>query len=560
MRVPLASFQWMLFILMGSIVIPVAVGSTYGLTGDVLVTFVSRTLFVLGVAGIIQVFWGHKMPIIEGPAGVWWAVFVLYLGIGGAMFGPGNEDNIQTLRVLGFCFILSGFVFILFAYLGWIEKIAKLFTPTIIGVYLLLMVVQLSGTFVKGMMGVNAPGDTVDLLVMILSIITVASAFYVKRFKSVAAYSTLISIAVGWGLFILFGKGNPVVPTDTYFQLPEILPFGMPRIELGMIVNVVLLTVLLITNLMASVKAVQVTLETFNIQPENHLKETGIVSGLIHIMAGAFGAIGPVPISGSAAFIAQTRITEKLPFILGNVLIIAISLSPKVTAIFAALPTAVGFAALVPTFGFGTIIIAKNQLALAKYPDIRNFVAAAAWFIGIGIMFMPSSAFSEMSALTVSILSNGLIVGTAFAIILERAMLRKRQHEETGIAPEPITIASVIAALKGLVSKAEAHHAEAKEHAKESKVMPVETLEGFISDEEVDVVKSATMVADKSDQSVTSNDQSVASNDHHSEDPKATDVQSKDVKSEDVKSDDRGSKSVKAVKTGKSESKKSKKS
>ncbi len=425
MRIPLASFQWMLFILMGSIVIPVAVGSTYGLTGDILVTFVSRTLFVLGVAGIIQIFWGHRMPIIEGPAGVWWAVFVLYLGIGVAMFGPNNEDNIETLRVLGFCFILSGVVFILFAYLGLIEKIAKLFTPTVIGIYLFLMVVQLSGTFIKGMMGVNGDGDTVDLVVMLLSIITVASAFYVKRFKSIAAYSTLVSIAVGWTLFILFGKGNSIVPTESYFQLPELFPFGAPRIELGMIVNVVLLTILLITNLMASVRAVQVTLESFNIETEGRLKQTGVVSGFIHIMAGAFGAIGPVPISGSAAFIAQTKITEKLPFIIGNLLIIAISLSPKVTALFAALPTAVGFAALVPTFGFGTIIIAKNQLALAEDSDIRNFVAASAWFIGVGIMFMPSTAFANLSPLTVSILSNGLIVGTAFAIIVEHFLLHQ---------------------------------------------------------------------------------------------------------------------------------------
>ena len=435
MRIPLASFQWMLFILMGSIVIPVAVGSTYGLTGDVLVTFVSRTLFVLGVAGIVQIFWGHKMPIIEGPAGVWWAVFVLYLGIGVAMFGPNNEDNIETLRVLGFCFILSGVVFILFAYLGLIEKISKLFTPTIIGVYLFLMVVQLSGTFIKGMMGVNGDGDSVDLIVMLLSIITVASAFFAKRFRSVAAYSTLISIAVGWTLFIIFGKGNPIVPTDRYFQLPELFPFGTPRIELGMVVNVILLTILLITNLMASVKAVQVTLESFNIKRENRLKQTGIISGLIHMMAGAFGAIGPVPISGSAAFIAQTKITEKLPFILGNLLIIAISLSPKVTALFAALPTAVGFAALVPTFGFGTIIIAKNQLALAENPDIRNFVAASAWFMGIGIMFMPSSAFGHLSPLMVSLLSNGLIVGTAFAIIVERVLLyqEKSRSKEEGV-------------------------------------------------------------------------------------------------------------------------------
>lgn len=430
MRIPLASFQWMLFILMGSIVVPVAVGATYGLSGDVLVAFVSRTLFVLGMAGVIQLFFGHKMPIQEGPAGVWWAVFALYLGIGVSMFGPNNEDNMETLRVLGFCFILSGVFFIAFAYMGLVEKIAKLFTPTIIGTYLVLMVIQLSGTFVKGMVGINQAGDAIDLVVLLLSVVTIGIAYYIRRLKSVGMYATLISILVGWSLFIIFGKGNAVFSTDAVFKLPSLFPFGTPRIELGMIVNVLLLTILLLTNLMASVRAVQIALESFGIKNDGRLRQTGVASGVIHVLAGAFGAIGPVPISGSAAFIAQTKITEKIPFLVGNILVIAISLSPKVTAIFAALPAAVGFAALVPTFGFGTIVIAKNQLALAEYPDIRNFVAAAAWFTGIGIMFIPSSAFRDLPIIVTAVLSNGLIIGTAFAIVLEKTMLKKRKAEE----------------------------------------------------------------------------------------------------------------------------------
>ena len=105
----LASLQWMLFILMGSIIIPVAIAGTYGMPSADVITFVSRTLFVLGVAGVLQVLFGHKLPIQEGPAGVWWGVFALYAGIGSMMFGSQTE----TLRVLEFCFILSGVIFII---------------------------------------------------------------------------------------------------------------------------------------------------------------------------------------------------------------------------------------------------------------------------------------------------------------------------------------------------------------------------------------------------------------------------------------------------------------
>ena len=66
----LAALQWTLFILMGSIVIPIAIASTYGLDQASSIAFISRTLFVLEIAGILQALFGHRLTINEGPAGV----------------------------------------------------------------------------------------------------------------------------------------------------------------------------------------------------------------------------------------------------------------------------------------------------------------------------------------------------------------------------------------------------------------------------------------------------------------------------------------------------------
>ena len=110
MKKILSSFQWMIFILMGSIVIPVAVAATLGLDQHDAMEFVSRTLLTLGIAGILQAIAGHHLPIQEGPAGVWWGVYTLYAGIGPLMFG----SMTKTLQVLSFSFILSGIIFILF--------------------------------------------------------------------------------------------------------------------------------------------------------------------------------------------------------------------------------------------------------------------------------------------------------------------------------------------------------------------------------------------------------------------------------------------------------------
>ena len=423
MKTFFGSIQWMLFILMGSIVVPIAVATSFGLDNVEIMNFVARALFVLGIAGILQALIGHRLPIQEGPAGVWWGVFTLYATLGVELYG----SQIETLRVLSLCFLVSGVLFILLAVFGLIDKIAKLFTPTVMGAYLTLLVVQLSGTFLKGMAGVSGTSP-INPTMLILSIVTILLAYGFAKIKALGSYATLCSIIAGWVLFAIFGQANPIQKTDQIIKLPELFAFGVPRFDLSMAINAVFLTFLLITNLLASISAVQIVFKGFN-EPydEKCMKKAGIASGIIHILAGGFSALGSVPISGSAAFISQTKNTSRKPFIIGNALIVLISLSPIITAFFAALPVAVGYAALVPTFGFGTIGIALNQLDRAEDKGIRNIVVGASWFIGMGLMFFPSTAYSELNPLVRTIISNGLIVGAIVAVALEQILVRTKK-------------------------------------------------------------------------------------------------------------------------------------
>lgn len=86
LRVLFSSLQWALFILMSSVIVPIAIASSYGLDTISTVEFVQRTLFVLGLAGILQTLFGHHLPIQEGPAGLWWGVFFLYMRDSGPFY------------------------------------------------------------------------------------------------------------------------------------------------------------------------------------------------------------------------------------------------------------------------------------------------------------------------------------------------------------------------------------------------------------------------------------------------------------------------------------------
>src|SRR5699024_2493504 len=182
-----SSLQWALFILMSSVVVPIAITSSYGLDTASTVEFVQRTLFVLGLAGILQTLFGHRLPVQEDPAGLWWGVFSLYAGLGLVLFGSHTE----TLRVLQFGFLLSGVIFILLSLFGWIEKLARLFTPTVVGIYLILMVVQLSGSFLQGMFGLNGSSEAVDMKVLLLSILVIVLSYGFKKIPRIGHYSVL---------------------------------------------------------------------------------------------------------------------------------------------------------------------------------------------------------------------------------------------------------------------------------------------------------------------------------------------------------------------------------
>ncbi|PEB51195.1 purine permease [Bacillus pseudomycoides] len=415
MKTFLSALQWALFILAGSLIVPISVATSYGLDGAEAIAFVQRTLFVLGFAGLLQAIFGHKLPIQEGPAGLWWGVFSLYASLGIVLFGSNNE----TLRVLQYAFLLSGIICMILSIFGLIDKLVRYFTPTVIGTYLFLLVAQLSGSFLKGMFGLDGQHTEVQVNVFILSLIVILLSFFIMRLPIIGQYSVLFSIVFGWILFACFGLSNPIAPVTDIIRLPSLFVFGTPRIEWNMAITVIFVTLLLLTNMLASIRVVQKVVSKYEEDiVQNRFKQAGIITGINQLLGGLFSAIGPVAISGSAGFIATTNIYKRLPFMLGSIFIILISIFPKITSFFAAIPVAVGYAAIYPVFA-NMIGLAFREYDAVQNKDRLFRVAGLSLFTGIGVMFVPPSAFSTLPPFLASFLSNGLVLGSVMAILLE---------------------------------------------------------------------------------------------------------------------------------------------
>jgi xanthine/uracil permease len=422
MRLVFSSIQWFIFILAGSVVAPLAIGAAFGFSLEEIAGFVQRTFFVIGLVAIIQSVFGHRMPIVEGPAALWWSVFLVFIGLNGT-----NDRTHHILQSIELGLMISGLLFILLSVFNIIQHVKKLFTPIVTGTYFILLVAQISGPFIKGIIGVDYKGPGIDWRISLTAIFTavITILFSKSRYKWISSYSVLLGMLIGWGLFALFQLTAPKeFQLNKWFQIPEMLAWGMPKADAGVILTSVIVTLLLLVNIVSSIDVVEKVTRPLSKPVYNR---SGIIMGISQILSGVFSTIGFVPLSYTAGFIMTTKMKERLPFIIGSLLILLISFFPFVTVFFASIPTPVGYASMLLAFS-NMMGIGIREYSQTDLNEKNLFIIGISLMIGIGSMFIPTEAVANFPTIIASIVNNGLIVGVLICMVLEQLMSRKPER------------------------------------------------------------------------------------------------------------------------------------
>ncbi|QHZ45222.1 purine/pyrimidine permease [Bacillus sp. NSP9.1] len=429
MKLLFGALQWTAFIIASAIVVPIAIGQSFELNQTETAGLIQSTFFVLGTTAFIQTLLGHRLPINESPAGLWWGVYTIYAGLTGTVFAAYGE----TLQALQGAMLLSAVFFFIFSLFKVIDKLAVMFTPVVTGVYLLLLVIQLSEPIVKGVMGIGYRQNDLDVPVFLLAAVIMLTTFLMSKshVPFLKQYSILIALIGGWILFAVFGVAKPPEHADKLFHLPDIFPFGVPLFDSGLIVTSLFITVLLIVNMLASIRVVEGAVKQFEkLEERKRARPAGFIASVSHLLSGLLGAVGTVPISGAAGFIQTTRVSSKKPFLLGSLIVIFISFFPYIMNVFASLPSPVGFAVNFVVFSTMVGMAFAEFDAYGKNEAGRvRFVTGIALLAGVGVMFVPESALAGMHPVVVSLLSNGLVLGTVIAIAVEQIQLRKKKFD-----------------------------------------------------------------------------------------------------------------------------------
>ncbi|GGF93503.1 purine/pyrimidine permease [Paenibacillus abyssi] len=431
----MATVQWFMFLLAGSMAFPIIIGHIYQLSAEDISGLMQRTFLVVGIATLIGGWLGHRLPIIDGPAGIWIGVFVLM----GQMAFLHGQDPIHNLRLLEGSMLLAGGILAVLGALGWMGKMLQVFTPLVNGVYLIIITFQLSGTMLKGMLGTSGASAEVEPGVAAVSFLTflLVVALSIWGRKWLKSYAVLIGMIAGWAAFALINGGDTPLKSSAIVSLPEVFAWGLPRLDAGTIISSIIVALVLVSGVIISVSSMQQVLEergqqlTETLGRKGRLARGGLISGVSTLLSSVFSTIATIPFSVSAGFVRTTGQTRMLPFFIACVLFAAASFFPVVYTFLSTLPEPVANAAMLALFsqmiGIGIHSILKEPL-----DQRRLTILSLSLMLGTGVMFLPAAVFAGLPTVLQYIMSNGVMVGILTALVLEQSWRNKKIAVDKG--------------------------------------------------------------------------------------------------------------------------------
>jgi xanthine/uracil permease len=417
------TFQWFIYLLANSIALPIVIGNVFDLSATEISALMQRTFFIVGLSSFIQGKFGHRSPIVDGPAGSWVSIFVIFASIG-TQQGFTMKETLQTLEA---GLIVTGLFLILLGITKWVRHLLFLFSPIVTGTFLFILAIQLSGVFIKGMVSIDYNTGQMDGVSFLLAIF-IFFFIIVLSLKSkgwLKNYAILLGILVGWSLFIIFGKGHRSFSISAdWIKLPEIFPWGVPSLTGGVSVTAILFTFLLISNTFAAISAAEEAIPNNRGQFLDRLNRGTWIGGVSHLFSAIFSTIAVVPLPATAGFVRLTKQYRIIPFLFACGIMVVISLSPSIVGLLASLPLPVASAALLATL-IEMLGIAIRSLTKQPLNDRNITIIGVSLLVGIGIMFLPEDIFNGLPSIIQNIGKNGLLVGTFLAIIFEQLWKQK---------------------------------------------------------------------------------------------------------------------------------------
>jgi uracil permease len=409
----LYGLQWA-FIMFPAVVIAVTLcGNSLSLDASGEVRFLQFVLIASGFFTALQSLWGHRYPLLEGPATALLLTFTL--------LAPSGIQVIQGGLIFG------GTLLIFLVLSGRLNLVIRFFTPNVVGVILILIALGLLPLLMNFMVGkenTHSQGDLLTLSISLGLVFLMATLSY--RLKGfLQSISLLIGMLVGSCIFFILGLLDwRSLTMASWLSFPSHWIPSLPHFHWSAWIAFASAYLAVIVNSLGSIQGIA------NITDRDRLPSSiqrGIlVNGAAGICCGLLGIVGTVSYSVSPGVVLANRVASRYVITYCGVILLAAAFIPKLVALLAMIPTPVVGATLCVAMGgqigAGINIIATQQLKTRDY-----FIVGLPLLLGTMVGFLPQSIVGSIPATLRVFLANGLIVGIFVVLLLEHVLLRNRK-------------------------------------------------------------------------------------------------------------------------------------
>lgn len=363
---------------------------------------------------ILQTLWGHRYPLLDGPASALLLSFII--------LAPHGISAIQGGMMAG------AFLLVLLSVFGLMRYLEPLFTDNVVGVILILVALTLIPYLAPMVIGEGTDyphGDPSVFGVSVLVIVAIALfSNWLTGFPK--TISLLLGIVVGTLLMWIMGRMEVSgVREASWFSLPQPFFPGLPRFSFSAAITFFVAYLAVIINGVGSIYSMGEVVGKGGMAGRIN---RGIgVTGLGGLMAGVLGVIGTVSFAFSPGVVLITRVGSRFAVTVCGGLLLFLVFFPKFLAILVSFPTSVVGAAMITAMaaqiGVGISVITRSGRAL----DGRDYVVIGIPVLMGGLVSIFPGPFFEAFPPTVhALLKNGLVVGIVLVLTLEHALLPRR--------------------------------------------------------------------------------------------------------------------------------------
>lgn len=380
--------------------------------------FIQMCFLAAGLATLIQTIGGLRLPVVQGPS---------YVPIG-ALAAIGGKLGLGAV----FGSLLPGALII--AVLGyplkWFAKaVHKIIPPLVGGTVIVIVGISLMPSAFNSIY--SAPGNVGHnvLIAFVSAAVLIICILLGRKKKGYGTFfrlvSVILAIIAGTITASLFGTIDfSSVKEASWISFPSFFPFGKPIFNLQAIVTMIFIYLVILIETTGTWFVVSTV--TGSELDEKRLNRASVGEGIGCFVGSLFGGTPMTGYSSNAGIIAITGVASRMAIISAGIILVALGLIPKLSAVITCVPQSV----INGIFGVVCVAIVMNGLKVIQHVviDDRNMmVIGVPILLTVGTMVLPKEILYSVPDFANYILSSGTAVGAIATVILNLIIPQERR-------------------------------------------------------------------------------------------------------------------------------------